>query len=126
MVPKSTILHFQSYDKCHSSLKIATEVYNCLQDLGIEQKITSVTCDGANNMKNAFDILDGVDRFWCVAHRLHLTICNGLALWKKFKKDENETNKNGSDFEDSTNTKTQMEENGLENIQDQDENEPIK
>lgn len=91
MNPKFTILHFQSYDKRHSALDIATEVHNRLRHMSIDQKVTSVTCDGAKNMQNAFHMFDKVDRFWCVAHRLHLTLCNGLALWKKFNKDREET-----------------------------------
>ncbi|CAM4852090.1 unnamed protein product [Rotaria magnacalcarata] len=125
MVSKTTILHFQSYDKRHSSSQIASEVYNCLRELGIEQKVTSVTCDGAQNMKNAFDMFDGADRLWCVAHRLHLTICNGLALWKKFNKAEDNSNTNGIDSDESIDVKTSLDEYDTEMVQDGSENEKM-
>ncbi|CAF3343095.1 unnamed protein product, partial [Rotaria socialis] len=120
LTSKSTVLHFQSYDQRHLASNIAAEVHNRLHDLGIEDKVTSVTADGATNMANAFSSLDNVDRFWCVAHRLHLTLCNGLCLWKKFKKDEEELNNNNSDLKDSFDAKTTFNENDMEYLQEDD------
>lgn len=116
MDQKSTVLHFQSYDKRHTSLDIATEVFERLQELGIERKITSVTCDGAQNMKNAFDMLDGVDRFWCTAHRLHLTICNGLGLWKKHKKFRSEGSMTNAEADESVQIKTPLNSNEMDTV----------
>ncbi|CAF4738933.1 unnamed protein product, partial [Rotaria sp. Silwood2] len=108
----------QSYDQRHSAYKIAAEGYNVLRELDIEQKVTSVTCDGANNMQKAFDMSNEVDRFWCVAHRLHLTICNGLALWKKFKNNENESSRNGVDLEEPIDVRTLINEDDLKDLED--------
>ena len=127
MNPKSTILHFQSYDKRHVALDIATEVRNRLRDLGIDQKVTSVTCDGAKNMQNAFDMFDKVDRFWCAAHRLHLTLCNGLALWKKFKKDREETTNGNLNSQESIDSRTPADGNEEETDKDDEsENESLE
>ncbi|CAM2730575.1 unnamed protein product, partial [Rotaria socialis] len=45
LTSKSTVLHFQSYDQRHLASNIAAEVHNRLHDLGIEDKVTSVTAD---------------------------------------------------------------------------------
>jgi hypothetical protein len=38
-------------------------------------------------MQSAFALFDpSVRVLWCFAHRIHLVICNGLGLWKKFRK----------------------------------------
>lgn len=64
-------------------------------ELNIENKIVFITSDGASNIQAAFDVFYEVNRIWCVAHRIHLVICNGLGLWKKFRK--NDANENGGD-----------------------------
>lgn len=112
---KSTLLHFQSYNQRHSASNISGEVYSCLREFGIEDKVTSVTCDGASNMTKAFDIFDNIDRFWCIAHRLHLTICNGFLLWKNFKKSEDELDPNNDDFTDLVDLKSSSNENDIGN-----------
>ncbi|CAF1057516.1 unnamed protein product [Adineta steineri] len=60
---KSTVLHFETYNKRHLASNIATKILKCLQELGIQNKITSVTANDANNMLGAFDCLRNVDRF---------------------------------------------------------------
>ena len=112
----STVLHYQSYKRRHLASNIAEEIYNCLQELGIGQKVTSVTADGAANMTSAFDSFTNVDRFWCVAHRFHLTLCNGLLLWKKYKKSEDESNKDNSNLEDALNAKVSFKRNHFDNM----------
>jgi hypothetical protein len=42
-----------------------------------------VTCNGASNMKKAFDKFTNIDRIWCLAHRLHLIVTNALGFWLK-------------------------------------------
>ena len=114
---KSTILHFQSYNQRHTAANISGEVYNCLQEFGIEDKVTSVTCDGASNNK-AFNVFINVDRFWCIAHRLHLTICNGFLLWQKFQKSEDELDPKNEDLNDPVDLKSSPNENDTGNVED--------
>ena len=114
----STILHFQSFTQRHVSSNIALEIQTCLHALGIKNKVTSVTCDGATNMRNAFDMLTNINRLWCVAHRIHLTVCNGLFLWKKSKKIHNESNRNDLHADDSIDIQTPLDEDALQNISD--------
>jgi nitrogen-specific signal transduction histidine kinase len=54
--------------------------------LNILEKVISVTCDGAKNRVNAFDSFDpSIQRLWCVAHKIHLVVCNGLEMLKNSK-----------------------------------------
>ncbi|CAF1587487.1 unnamed protein product, partial [Didymodactylos carnosus] len=117
---KSTVLHFQSYSQRHFAQNIAAEVNTRLRELGIDKKITSVTCDGAQNMQNAFDTIDQIDRLWCVAHRLHLTICNGLGLWKKFKKQHGESDKMDIADNDLLDIQTPFDESQSQNTSNDD------
>jgi hypothetical protein len=87
----SSILHFQTFDDRHLAANIGAEVKSRLHELDIEKKITSITSDGGSNIRAACSTHLKISRIWCVAHRFHLTICNGLGLWKKFLKKENTT-----------------------------------
>ena len=121
---RSLILHFHSFDERHHAENIAADVGLRLRDLNIQKKITTVTCDGAFNMRNAFDSFDGIDRLWCVAHRMHLVICNGLGLWKKKKKQNAESSESnqGPDnepigFQTPLNSSQQQDDGGDEDIE---------
>ena len=59
--------------------------------MGIGSKVSSIASNGGSNIRAACTTHLKISRLWCVAHRLHLTICNGLALWKKFLKKETDT-----------------------------------
>lgn len=88
---KSKILDFSSFDHRHTAVRIAGLLTMKLRKLGILRKIDRITNDEAKNLTNAIDIL-GIDteRIWCIAHRLHLVVTNGLALWpKKSQKKKN-------------------------------------
>lgn len=87
---QSSILHFQTYDDRHLASKIGAEVKVRLRDLGIEEKISSITTDGGSNVRAAVETVCKFNRLWCVAHRFHLVICNGLYLWKKFRKNDDD------------------------------------
>lgn len=88
---KSTILDFATFNTRHTSNEISKYLKAKLKSLGILDKIVGVTADGAKNMTSA---IDGIDlagkRFWCIAHRLHLTITNGLSLWVKVKQGDDD------------------------------------
>ncbi|CAF1560112.1 unnamed protein product [Didymodactylos carnosus] len=84
---ESIILSFSSYKHRHVSANIAQSIINRLKELGVYEKLHSITCDGAANMTNACNqISTEIPRLWCIAHRLHLVICNALGFWMKAKK----------------------------------------
>jgi len=58
-----------------------------LLELNILHKVNRIITDGAKNLSNAIASLGlNADHIWCIAHRLHLVVTNGLALWPKKKK----------------------------------------
>ena len=79
---KSTVLAFNVFDERHTGENIAETIEYELRRLKIYEKINTITCDGASNMKKALSKLKP-RRIQCVAHKLHLAICNGLCLWAK-------------------------------------------
>ncbi|CAF1096355.1 unnamed protein product [Adineta steineri] len=84
---KSTVLHFSSFKKRHTSVEISRILQMKLNELGILHKVVCVTADGARNMVGAIeDIGLGLKRVWCIAHRLHLTVTNALGFWITKKK----------------------------------------
>lgn len=85
---QSSIIDFQSYNDRHVAVKIGAEIKTRLHHLNIENKISSITTDGGSNVRSAVENVCKINRIWCVAHRLHLVICNGLLLWKKSKKNK--------------------------------------
>jgi hypothetical protein len=54
-----------------------------LDRLNVLDCVKAVTCDGASNMKKAFDHVGIIDRLWCLGHRLHLIVTNALGFWLK-------------------------------------------
>jgi hypothetical protein len=79
----NTILDFSHFDQRHFADNIADTIHSKLDRLGVLDSVTAVTCDGASNMKKAFDRFPNVDRLWCIAHRLHLIVTNALGFWLK-------------------------------------------
>ena len=80
---KNVILDFSHFDQRHFADNIADEIHSKLDRLGILNAVTAVTCDGASNMKKAFQNFTHIDRLWCLAHRLHLIVTNALGFWLK-------------------------------------------
>ncbi len=84
---KSKIFSFCSFDYRHTSDQIAKIVKKKLLELNILHKVNRIITDGAKNLSNAIASLGlNADHIWCIAHRLHLVVTNGLALWPKKKK----------------------------------------
>lgn len=79
---KSTVLAFNIFKQRHTSDNISQIIQEQFRKLKIEQKVSTITCDDASNMKRAFDSLS-TQRIQCFAHKLHLVICNALGLWAK-------------------------------------------
>lgn len=82
MMIKSKVLLFKPFYDRHTSQNIASELEHELQRFKIYDKITTITCDGASNMKAWFRSIDKrTKRLQCLAHKLHLIVCNALGLW---------------------------------------------
>ena len=79
----STILDFSHLEQRHFSENIANAIYMKLDRLNVLDCVKAVTCDGASNMKKAFDHVGIIDRLWCLGHRLHLIVTNALGFWLK-------------------------------------------
>jgi hypothetical protein len=82
---KTTVLRFSTFPSRNYSTLIGREIEKQLTELNIFDKISTITCDGAPNMTALFDYLSRSDisRIQCLAHKLHLIICNGLKIWSK-------------------------------------------
>jgi hypothetical protein len=102
----STVLQFSTFDQRHFSHLIGKEIEKQLIDLKIFHKITTITCDNAPNMLGLFKYLSrDIKHIPCMAHILHLVICNGLGIWPEAddenkKPDESIDNTNENDFDD--------------------------
>lgn len=94
MIIKSKVLVFTPYSDRHTSKNISSTLEYHLKALKIFDKTTTITCDGASNMKASFKTIDSrIKRLQCLAHKLHLIVCNALGLWVKPEQDDNvETN----------------------------------
>lgn len=80
--PVSKVIDFSMFIYRHTGLDIARVVKEKLVALDIDEKIVCITCDGAQNMIAAcYYLNDEIPRLWCVAHRLHLVVINGLGFW---------------------------------------------
>ena len=80
---KPKILSFTPYHDRHTSdnIRISSELEQQLKRLNIFDKVTTITCDDASNMKASFKKLDSRrKRLQRLAYKLHLIICNGLHL----------------------------------------------
>ena len=90
---KTSVLQFSTFPKRYYSPIIGHEIEKQLNELKIFDKVSSITCDGAPNMIALFNYLtrSDIDRIQCIAHKIHLIVCNGLSIWSKrvaiFKED---------------------------------------
>ena len=88
---KSKVLVFAPYHERHTAVNISSELELHLKNLKIYDKTTSITCDGASNMRASFrSITKNIKRVQCFAHKLHLIICNALGLWVRTQKQKDE------------------------------------
>ncbi|CAF1565488.1 unnamed protein product, partial [Adineta ricciae] len=82
----SKVLAFSWFHHRHTSANICTIIKKELKELNILEKTRSITTDGAANMlKIGGSLTNDSKQIWCVAHRLHLVVCNGLGLWIRKK-----------------------------------------
>lgn len=77
-----------TFEDRHTSPLIAQEIEKQLSSLHLYDKLVSITCDGAANMRQMFNYFTrkNMKFIHCFAHRLHLVICNSLNLWVSVKK----------------------------------------
>jgi hypothetical protein len=93
---QSKILADVPYQERHTSENIASQLQEHLKRLKIFDKTTTITCDGASNMKASFKRIDPkIKRLQCLAHKMHLIICNGLGLWVKNQRKDIDGNSSG-------------------------------
>ncbi|CAF2061700.1 unnamed protein product [Rotaria magnacalcarata] len=102
----SKILSFTSFHHRHFSSNISMIIKNELKELNIFEKTRSITTDGAANMLKAAQMLGGdIKQIYCIAHQLHLVICNGLGFWIRKKRESSSsvvpTTSNNTDEIDS-------------------------
>ena len=97
MFLKSKVFIFTPYLDRHTSVNISSQLEHQLKSLKIFDKTTTITCDGASNMKASFKSIDTrIKRLQCLAHKLHLIVCNGLGLWIKSDRQNNDKEFNGT------------------------------
>lgn len=84
----SKVLKFITFEGRHFSKLIAQVIENELISLGLYNKLVTITCDGASNMRSMFNYFNrpNIKYIYCIAHKFHLVICNSLNLWVKEKK----------------------------------------
>jgi hypothetical protein len=116
----NVILDFVHFEQRHLAENIASTIHSKFEKLGILNAVSSVTCDGASNMKKAFDKFTNIDRIWCLAHRLHLIVTNALGFWLKLPGVELEEgiidNESGPDVFD--NEDVSAEEESIDEVDD--------
>ena len=76
----SNVLSFNVFEGRHDNVNIVEAITRELKRYNIFEKCTTITCDGASNIKKSFLNLPQ-QRFQCIAHKIHLVICNGFCLW---------------------------------------------
>ncbi|CAF3752968.1 unnamed protein product [Rotaria sordida] len=83
----SKIIDFSCFNERHTAIEIVKVLREKMIDLGIYEKVFCITCDGAQNLVLACELLnDDIFRIWCYAHRLHLVVINALGFWVSDKK----------------------------------------
>ncbi|CAF1146537.1 unnamed protein product [Rotaria sp. Silwood1] len=83
----SKIIDFSCFNERHTAIEIAKVLREKMIDLGVYEKVFCITCDGAENLVLACELLnEDIFRIWCYAHRLHLVVINGLGFWMSDKK----------------------------------------
>jgi hypothetical protein len=77
-----------TFEDPHLSPIIAQDVEKQLIDLVLYDKLITITCDGAPNMRDMFTFLSrrNIQYINCIAHKLHLIVCNNLDLLVALKK----------------------------------------
>jgi hypothetical protein len=90
----SKVLSFMTFESRHFSQLIAQEIEKTLIAYDLYDKLVTITCDGASNMREMFNYFSrrNIKYIHCIAHKLHLVICNGLNLWVSPKKKQNTSN----------------------------------
>ncbi|CAF1212449.1 unnamed protein product [Rotaria sordida] len=137
----SKILKFITFDDRHFSMLIAQEIEKQLISLRLYDKLFTVTCDGASNMRHMFTYFNrrNIKYINCIAHKFHLVICNSLNLWISVTKKqtaaaretitEDNTDQENDDDDDSQTTLNHMiksmsvDLNNISNQSDLEENE---
>jgi hypothetical protein len=85
---QSTVLNFSSFNIHHQAVDILRVLQEKLKELNILHKVVGVTADGGRNVVRAICDLDlNLERVWCVAHRLHLSVTNAFGFWSRKKED---------------------------------------
>jgi hypothetical protein len=107
---QSTILQFSTFDRRHYSHLIGHEIEKQLINLNIFDKVTTITCDNAPNMIALFQHLTRpIYHIPCMAHIIHLVLCNGLGIWvaKKVRKENSDQSIDDNDADNFDNDLTQ-------------------
>ena len=92
---QSTVLQFSTFDQRHYSHLIGREIEKQLINLNIFHNVTTITSDNAPNMVALFQHLTRpVGHIPCMAHIIHLILCNALGIWvtKKVRKSFEQSN----------------------------------
>ncbi|CAF1437369.1 unnamed protein product [Adineta ricciae] len=108
----SKVLQFMTFEDRHYSPIIAYEIEKQLINFNLFNKLVTITCDGASNMRDMFTYFSrsNIQYVRCIAHKLHLIICNGLNLWVTTKTKQATANNE----EINNNVTTEDEEEGQE------------
>ena len=77
----STILDFKEFSGRHTGKRIKNRMIKTLKTFKLEAKVKYATTDNASSNVKAFNELHEITRLPCMAHKLHLTVTNGLCLW---------------------------------------------
>lgn len=78
----STVLSFTAFSERHTGKQISCTIKKELKRLQVYEKVRTITCDGASNVRKSFETLKP-KRVHCIGHKLHLTVCNAFCLWCK-------------------------------------------
>lgn len=110
------VLKFMAFEDRHTSQSIAQVIEKELIDLDLYDKLITITCDGASNMKQMFNYFNrkNIKYINCFAHKLHLVICNSLNFWVLPKKNVTFANNDDENIDTDSSEEGQM---GLSSLQ---------
>ncbi|CAF1498789.1 unnamed protein product [Adineta ricciae] len=97
------VLSFSTFAERHTSEAISRTIKTELKRLQVYEKVHTITCDGASNVRKSFQTLKP-KRIHCLAHKLHLTVCNALCLWVNQNASSSATNDEEDERTDSRNS----------------------